>query len=76
MPNEQDCQQERDGRRKRRRGDDHPGAIGAPALSLGALRYRYVRDVLLNNLDLVPGDSGCDWTSPVHANLRGPGYYQ
>lgn len=60
----------------RRFGDARLEAACERALSLGALRYRYVRDVLVNNLDLVPREGGCDWTSPVHANLRGPGYYQ
>lgn len=46
------------------------------ALALGTLRYRHVRDLLANNLDLVTGDAVCEWTSPAHANLRGPGYYQ
>ena len=60
----------------RRFGEARLEAACERALSLGALRYRYVRDVLVNNLDLVPREGGCDWTSPVHANLRGPGYYQ
>lgn len=46
-------------------------------LALGTFKYRHVRDVLANNLDRVGAhvaDAG--WTSPPHANLRGPGYYQ
>jgi hypothetical protein len=36
-----------------------------------------VRDLLANNRDLlVVDDSTAEWTSPAHANLRGPGYYQ
>jgi transposase len=45
------------------------------ALSLGACRYRHVRDILLNNRDRVDATSA-EWTSPEHANVRGPGYYQ
>ena len=47
------------------------------ALALGAFRYRNVRDLLANNRDLLPQDAGQpEWTSPAHANVRGPGYYQ
>jgi hypothetical protein len=35
-----------------------------------------VRDLLANNRDQVPLDAETEWTSPTHANLRGPGYYQ
>jgi len=45
------------------------------ALSLGAHQYRHVRDILLNNRDRVD-TANAQWTSPEHANLRGPGYYQ
>jgi transposase len=45
------------------------------ALSLGACRYRHVRDILLNNRDRVDAASA-EWTSPEHANVRGPSYYQ
>lgn len=46
------------------------------ALALGAYQYRHVRAVLANNRDRVGPDSTSDWTSPTHANVRGPGYYQ
>lgn len=45
------------------------------ALSLGACQYRHVRDILLNNRDRVD-PANPEWTSPDHANVRGPGYYQ
>ncbi len=45
------------------------------ALSLGTCQYRYVRDILLNNRDRVDA-ANAEWTSPDHANVRGPGYYQ
>lgn len=44
-------------------------------LALGPFRYRHVREVLANNRDRVPAASA-EWTSPPHANVRGPGYYQ
>jgi transposase len=46
------------------------------ALSIGACRYRNVRDILANKRDQVaPGATG-DWVSPDHAHVRGAGYYQ
>ena len=45
------------------------------ALSLGACQYRHVRDILVNNRDRVD-PTNAEWTSPDHANVRGPGYYQ
>ena len=41
----------------------------------GACRYRHVRDILLNNRDRVDA-ANTEWTSPDHANVRGPDYYQ
>ena len=47
------------------------------ALALGAFKYRHVRELLANNRDRLPQPSDTtEWTSPLHANLRGPGYYQ
>jgi transposase len=47
------------------------------ALSIGACRYRHVRDILASNRDRAPsGDAQGDWISPDHAHVRGPGYYQ
>jgi transposase len=45
------------------------------ALSLGTCQYRHVRDILLANRDRVQA-ANAQWTSPDHANVRGPGYYQ
>ena len=61
---------------ERRYGKARLEAACERALGLGALRYRYVRDVLVNNLDRVAQDAAVEWSSPVHANLRGPDYYQ
>lgn len=48
------------------------------ALSIGACRYRHVRDILANNRDQVAAATAAqsDWVSPDHAHVRGPGYYQ
>lgn len=46
------------------------------ALALGTVRYRHVRDLLANNRDLAPQEPTAEWTSPAHANVRGPDYYQ
>lgn len=60
----------------RRYGNDRLEAACERALALGTFRYRHVRDLLANNRDLVPQEASADWTSPAHANVRGPGYYQ
>lgn len=46
------------------------------ALQLGACQYRHVRDILANNRDRGALPGSCDWISPEHAHVRGPGYYQ
>lgn len=60
----------------RRYGEARLEAACERALALGAFRYRHVRDLLANNRDQMATDATADWTSPAHANLRGPGYYQ
>ena len=35
----------------------------------------HVRDILINGRDQVPPATP-EWTSPQHAHVRGPGYYQ
>lgn len=61
----------------RRYGETRLEAACERGLALGAFRYRNVRDLLANNRDLLPQDaSQPEWTSPAHANVRGPGYYQ
>ena len=60
----------------RRYGNARLEAACERALALGTLRYRHVRDLLANNRDLVAPDAASEWTSPAHANVRGPGYYQ
>ena len=61
----------------KRYGNARLEAASERALVLGAYQYRHVREVLVNNRDrLKPDGTANDWTSPAHANLRGPGYYQ
>lgn len=61
----------------RRYGETRLEAACERALALGAFRYRHVRDLLASNRDLLPMQaSDTEWTSPAHANVRGPGYYQ
>jgi transposase len=46
------------------------------ALQIGACQYRHVRDILANNRDRHASVAQGDWTSPDHAHVRGPNYYQ
>ena len=45
------------------------------ALELGTTNSRHVRDILRNGRDRVQPATPA-WTSPVHAHVRGAGYYQ
>jgi transposase len=46
------------------------------AVELGTTRYSHVRDILANGRDQVLPSATPEWTSPEHAHVRGPGYYQ
>jgi transposase len=46
------------------------------AVELGTTKYSHVRDILANGRDQVRATSTPEWTSPEHAHVRGPGYYQ
>lgn len=46
------------------------------ALQLGARQYRHIRDILKNNRDRQTVPAVNEWTSPDHAHVRGPDYYQ
>ena len=46
------------------------------ALGLGTCRYTHIRDILLNRRDLLQASTASEWTSPTHAHVRGPTYYQ
>lgn len=60
----------------KRYGKERLEAACALALQLGAYQYRHVRDILANNRDCTPDTAPSAWTSPHHAHVRGPGYYQ
>lgn len=61
---------------ERHYGRDRLEAACALALSLGTCKYRHVRDILHTGRDQVCHDPAPDWTSPIHAHVRGPAYYQ
>ena len=46
------------------------------ALELGTTNSRHVRDILLSGRDRVASSATPAWTSPQHAHVRGPDYYQ
>ena len=46
------------------------------ALDLGTTNSTHVRDILINGRDQVPPSTTSQWTSPAHAHVRGPSYYQ
>jgi len=60
----------------KRFGNDRLEAACERALKIGAFQVRHVRDVLVNRRDLADAEAGADWTSPLHENVRGSGYYQ
>lgn len=60
----------------KRFGNDRLEAACELALRIGAFQVRHVREVLINRRDQVDPSAAGDWTSPAHANVRGPGYYQ
>ncbi len=46
------------------------------ACSLGTAKYTHIRDILVNRRDLLQASPTEHWSSPAHAHVRGPGYYQ
>lgn len=46
------------------------------ALQLGTAKYSHIRDILVNRSDQLQRADAPEWCSPLHANVRGPGYYQ
>jgi transposase len=46
------------------------------ACSLGTAKYTHIRDILVNQRDLLQASPTEHWSSPAHAHVRGPGYYQ
>lgn len=60
----------------KRYGDQRLEAACAMAREVGTTKYTHIRDILLNRRDLVQPSKASDWSSPVHAHVRGAGYYQ
>ncbi|MEC5215029.1 transposase [Polaromonas sp. CG_9.5] len=60
----------------RRYGKPRLEAACLIALELGTTKSAHVRDILANGRDLLVPVATPEWTSPVHAHVRGPGYYQ
>ena len=46
------------------------------ALELGTTNSGHVRDILLGGRDRLASSAAPAWTSPQHAHVRGPDYYQ
>jgi transposase len=46
------------------------------ALTLGTCKYTHIRDILVNRRDQLAASTTAQWTSPAHAHVRGPNYYQ
>ena len=46
------------------------------ALTLGTAKYTHIREILVNRRDQLPTSTTPEWTSPVHAHVRGATYYQ
>lgn len=46
------------------------------ALTVGTVNYDSVRSILITGLDRAPKPSEPITATPVHDNVRGPGYYQ
>ena len=60
----------------RRYGKPRLEAACVVALELGTARYSHVRVILANGRDQVAQPVTPEWTSPSHAHVRGPDYYQ
>ena len=61
---------------ERRYGQERLEGACARALALETVRYSHVRDLLANHCDQLAPAQEASWSSPAHANVRGPDYYQ
>jgi transposase len=59
----------------RRYGRARLEAACALAMELDAIYYRHVKEILANGRDRIEPGTAASWVSPVHDNVRGPGYY-
>lgn len=46
------------------------------ALKLGTSKYTHIRDILINGGDRRQDSEAAQWSSPMHAHVRGATYYQ
>ena len=61
----------------KRHGSERLDAACARALAAGARSYRHVESILKHGLDRLPlDDEPAPIARPVHANVRGPAYYE
>lgn len=60
----------------RRYGNARLEAACLMALQLGTCKYNHIRDMLVNGSDQLHKSDAPEWSSPAHAHVRGPGYYQ
>ena len=60
----------------KRYGDQRLEAACAMARQVGTTKYTHIRDILVNRRDLLEQTPSSEWNSPVHAHVRGAGYYQ
>ena len=60
----------------KRYGDQRLEAACAMARQVGTTKYTHIRDILVNRRDLLEQTPSSEWSSPVHAHVRGAGYYQ
>jgi len=59
----------------KRYGRERLEAACGLAIDLNAIYYRHVREILANGRDRLEPAGSSRWVSPVHDNVRGPGYY-
>jgi transposase len=63
-------------RLSREYGDTRLEAACERALAIGSARYKSVASILKAKLESAPlSTPQADWISPLHAHVRGPGYY-
>jgi hypothetical protein len=60
----------------KRYGDQRLEAACVMARQVGTAKFSHIRDILVNRRDLVQPSTASDWSRPVHAHVRGAGYYQ
>ncbi|MBD1549751.1 IS21 family transposase [Roseibium aggregatum] len=61
---------------QRQFGADRLEAACERALTVGTVNYASVRSILITGLDRAPSPPDQITATPVHDNIRGPGYYQ